>query len=211
MTNLNFYLDRFRLECQAGNDARLLFDCHAGQVWVSLHVHGALQPPQQQHRRHHGPSRLRRRARRAEARASAAAAAKAVTVTAEIAVQTDNVFTEHCDDIPSLPIAAADAALQHPRSDEISAEQAEPLPALSHVADVFCPDPVYEPAVQAGGGQRYAVPCLPHQNIPQLDGMEYPDLSLMISRREKEVEERRKDREKDLKNIEMMIKKNFQF
>ena len=59
--------------------------------------------------------------------------------------------------------------------------------------------------------QRYAVPCLPHQNIPQLDGMEYPDSSFMISRREKEVEERRKDREKDLKNIEMMIKKNFQF
>ena len=42
--------------------------------------------------------------------------------------------------------------------------------------------------------------------------MEYHDLSLMISReREKEEEERRKDREKDLKNIEMMIKKNFQF
>ena len=87
--------------------------------------------------------------------------------------------------------------------------------ALSqHVSDVFCPDTDYEPAVRAGGGQRYPVPFLPHQNIPQLDRMEYPDLSLMICRRrerEKEEEERRKDREKDLKNIEMLIKKNFQF
>ena len=58
-------------ELQSGQDARLHMECHAGQVWLSFHLHVDPPPPkqQQQHRRHYGPSRLRRRARRADAHA----------------------------------------------------------------------------------------------------------------------------------------------
>ena len=72
-----------------------------------------------------------------------------------------------------------------------------------------CPDQDYEPAVQAGAGQE---PCHRPQNIPQLDGI-MSDLSIISrlqldqhSRLEKEgEEERRRDREMDLKSIELMI------
>ena len=74
---------KFQNLWRAGTNARLNFECRAGQVWMSLHVHLPNAPPQQQqqhHRRRPGPSRLRRRARRAEARER----------TAEKAVESDN-------------------------------------------------------------------------------------------------------------------------
>ena len=66
---------QFQQLWRAGTNARLNLECHAGQAWMSLHVHLPC-PPRQQQQQHHrgrpGPSRLRRRARRAKAREKAA-------------------------------------------------------------------------------------------------------------------------------------------
>ena len=54
---------KFQYLWRAGTNARLNFECHAGQVWMSFHVHIPNAPPHQQqqhHRRRPGPSRLRR-------------------------------------------------------------------------------------------------------------------------------------------------------
>ena len=94
MTNLQFYLDNFKREWQSGQDSLVYMECHAGQVWLSFHLH-VDHPPhkQQEHWCQYGPSRLCRRARRAEARAAANAAIRehvAVAVnSAEKAVLTE--------------------------------------------------------------------------------------------------------------------------
>ena len=95
MANLQVFFDNFRQEWQSGKDGCLHMECHAGQVWLSFHVHLAHPPHQQQQhqRRNNGPSRLRRRARRAEQRVAANAAARDTVNngahTAEKAVQTE--------------------------------------------------------------------------------------------------------------------------
>ena len=84
---LSNFLVKFRHEWQAGKNARLQIECHAGKAWITLHQPlGYSSPPAQHHPRRPGPSRLRRRARRADARAAASAAP---TGTAEMAVQAD--------------------------------------------------------------------------------------------------------------------------
>ena len=91
---------KFQSLWQAGTDARLSLECHAGEAWMNLQVHLSRPPPPHPLQRQHpppsfnpqqqprkSPSRLRRRARRAEARASKIAADRNVT-TADATVQT---------------------------------------------------------------------------------------------------------------------------
>ena len=154
---LSNFLRKFQEVWQAGKDARLFLECHAGQAVLNLHVRleHPLPPPQQHHHHHRrpGPSRLRRRARRAAARAAAnaaPAAAKAASeeettvATAEMAVQTDNV--KKTSDIA----VQADVPLHHP--------QHVPRQAI----DVYHPRQA-GPAVQDGlaGNKQRAVEAQP--------------------------------------------------
>ena len=84
MATLANLIAQFKREWRAGNNARVQLECHAGQAWLSLHLHVQHPPPHQdaRPRRQPGPSRLRRRARRAALRAKA----NAETNTAEVAV-----------------------------------------------------------------------------------------------------------------------------
>ena len=160
------FLSKFCKEWQAGTDARLYVECHAGQAWVSLHQPlGHLPPPPpSSSRRPPGPSRLRRSAKRAQARA-AASATPVPTATAEIAVQTDDAETFAAvakavvipATVPQPPQAPADKA----------GHQAEQVLLTHHVPDALCPDGVYQsPAVQV------VPPChdVTQPAIPQLDG-----------------------------------------
>ena len=141
--------DKFQSIWQAGNDARLHLECHAGQVWVHLQIHPVQPHPQQ---KQPGPSRLRCRARRTEARAAGTAATAAPPVnsaaaSAEMAVYTGPMPIQHH---PGQEVPDAQADLQ-------PGEQAHHFP-MAHARDVFCPDEEAAP--------------LPHDvqlGIPQLD------------------------------------------
>ena len=226
MTNLQFYLDNFWRELQSGQDVQLQMECHAGQVWLSFHVHVAHPPPQQHHQRHHGPSRLRRRARIAEARAAANAVPKETVAddvgTAEKADSGQTETNKHNDDLPTS--SAAQEAAKHPQpihNTQLPSEQAVHWHICTpDVPDTFCPDRDYEAAAEV---DRRNVPSLQshNQNIPQLDGLthdhdcinspaSFPRLSRVMnnSRWQSHIEaeeERRIEREKDLENIERMI------
>ena len=161
------FLSKFCKEWQAGTDARLYVECHAGQAWVSLHQPlGHLPPPPNSSRRPPGPSRLRRSARRALARA-AASATTVPSATAEIAVQTDDAET-----FATVAKAAVIPApvLQPTQAPADKADhQAEQVLLTHHVPDALCPDGVYQsPAVQV------VPPChdVTQPAIPQLDGVE---------------------------------------
>ena len=168
---LSNFLMKFRQEWQAGTDACLVIECHAGKAWIHLHqpLGHHPPPPPRHHPRQPGPSRLCRRARRADARAAAKAApTEPHAVTAEVAVQTD-VSPDTSDaavqaDASPAPAMQSSAAQVGPRAE--NAQHAH------HVPDVLCPDGVYEsPAVQVvppldGDGD------VPHPPIPQLDGQQ---------------------------------------
>ena len=171
---LNTFLAKFCKVWQAGTDARLLIECHAGQVWVSLHQHILHPPaPPQKHPRRPGPSRLRRRARRAEARAAATAVAAS---TAEVAVQTDNLprtaevaVQAALVPAPVQPHQGPPAAQVDPVDRHDCAEQAQQCPtAAFHVRDAIFP----ELAEQAEPPHHDVPHPHPQQNIPQMDGLE---------------------------------------
>ena len=160
---LSIFINKFRSVWQAGTDARLFIECHAGQAWVSLHHHIPRPPPPlKQPPRHPGPSRLHRRRRRADARAAEAAVA-----TAEMAVQTD--------DVPQTSEVAVQAALVVQPNQVPPAEQVDPVPPLPvypflppphHLHDEVCQDQVYAAAEQVEHrSQQFS------SNIPQLDGL----------------------------------------
>ena len=69
---LRKFVENFRSELLAGNDAHLQLESHAGKVWINFQV-CIVQPPPPTNLRKPGPSRLRRRARRAAARERAVA------------------------------------------------------------------------------------------------------------------------------------------
>ena len=138
---------QFQIYWQAGIDARLNLECHAGKVWMNLQINLPHPPPpppppygqHQQHKRpRQSPSRLRRRARRAEARAAAAKAAASVA-TEDVAVQTESDVQHH-----------------------------HQVQAAEEVPDVLCPDQVYQHLQTAA---QAVPPPPPRQTIlPQLDG-----------------------------------------
>ena len=174
-----FHLVKFCHEWQAGPDAHLVIECHAGKAWITLHQPlGYPSPPAQHHPRSPGPSRLRRRARRAEARAAASAAPTDTPAsTAEMAVQANLS--------PATAEAAVQATPNTAHGIQSTAAQAGPQAeqaqhSLHHVADALCPDGWYHsPAVQAvamppcDGGEPqpvWAPPQVLQPEIPQLDG-----------------------------------------
>jgi hypothetical protein len=111
---------------QAGNDARLNLECHAGKAQIHLQLHLHLQPqphhhpppPPQQPRLHLGPSQLRRRARRELARATAAEAANPAAENAD----DDAAPAPPChQDVPAHLAPAGQA-------NQVTAEQADDGP-----------------------------------------------------------------------------------
>ena len=113
-------LKSFQETWQAGKDAQLFLECHAGQVWMNLQLRLSHPPPPKHHHpQKPGPSRLRRRARRAEAREAAEKAASSEPSTnketAEVAAQTENTAKETCDvaEQADLHVAAVPAAHHH--------------------------------------------------------------------------------------------------
>ena len=150
---------------KAGKDARLNFECHAGQVWLHLQVH-LPQPPLPQPYHHpqaprQGPSRLRRHARRSEARAKAAEKAVNQTVTVEVSVQTIE-----------KEVKTTDAAVQAAFEDQ-PAKLYNHTPHLSfpfpppHIPDEFYSEQENEAAAQAEAQAQYAA-----THIPQVDGLD---------------------------------------
>ena len=164
--------DKFQSIWQAGNNARLHLECHAGQVWIHLQLH-LVQPPPPPPKLKPGPSRLRRRARRAEARAAGTAASAApveisAPASAEMAVQTDPIPSEAVK--ASVGLTPGPAVRHHP-GQEVPAAQGGLQPGeqdhhfpTAYARDVFCPDRDFRTAEEA-------IP-LHHQQlgIPQLDG-----------------------------------------
>lgn len=114
---LQFFVENFYKIWRAGNDARLIIECKAGNASVSLHHHVSQPPPplKPSKPRRAGPSRIRRRAKRAMARA----AAENVAFTANISVQTDSVhYTSEVAEkaTEAVPVKTQDVAVQadHP-------------------------------------------------------------------------------------------------
>ena len=169
---LSNFLMKFRHEWQAGTDARLVLECHAGKAWINIHqpLGHPPPPPPKPHPRRPGPSRLRRRARREDARAAARAAPREpLAATAEVAVQThfspdksDAAVQANVSLAPTMesPAAQAGSRAEHPQHH------------AHHVPDALCPDIVYQsPAVQAVPPLGGDVPHT-HPPIPQLDGQQ---------------------------------------
>ena len=166
--------EQFQRLWRAGTNARLNLECHAGQAWMSLHVHLPY-PPHQEQQQHHrgrpGPSRLRRRARRAKARENAAekvteistgnSTSKPSSSNTHVAVQAtieENIVEKVLVDAviqtqPCVSEAAAqvDLCVHHHHHQE-------------HVQDALCPDKHFLPAAEA-------VQLVPHKNLVQLDGL----------------------------------------
>ena len=167
---LSSFLRKFCSLWQAGNDARLNLECHAGQARIHLQLNLHPPPPPQPHHqrpRCPGPSRLRSSARRAEARASAA---KAAAPTAEIAVQTDDVDPHSHDEHTAHQVTAAQAGQK-------SAEQAQQWLPPKQVRDRFCPDQDYHTAGQAVPPPHH----LASPSIPQLDGSMFVNTHEQVS------------------------------
>ena len=116
MTEATELFKNFQHLWQAGKDARLNLECHAGQVWLHLQVQLHHPPSPQQYHPHpprQGPSRLRRRARRAEERAKAAANVAPSKSIAEVFAQTDEIQTVDAAVQAAIPTPiAVDAAVQ---------------------------------------------------------------------------------------------------
>jgi hypothetical protein len=189
-----------------GRDAQLFASTCDGQATVKLHLHLGHCPPAPQHQqpapRRSGPSRVRRRARRAAAAVKAAAAPVTPTVEAAVKAVDDSQETAVEAVLPALSLIGhagqADLPPQHvpaPQAHQVGhhpdpaaaqvapqqlpslpAEQAQPLPAPSHVRDAFCTDKHYRSAAQAAPPPQYDVRNVIHQTIPQLDGFMPPNL-----------------------------------
>ena len=142
MATLTNLIAQFEREWRAGNNARVQLECHAGQAWLSLHLH-VQHPPPHKDARQPGPSRLRRRARRAALRAKA----NTETNTAEVAVAVADtdlsiekvVDVNNVEETNTEEVADITEKVIDPNSTAV-------LQAVSHEA----PEPVQpRPAVQA--------------------------------------------------------------
>ena len=221
---------QFQLLWRAGTNARLNLECHAGQAWMSLHVHLPCPPRQQQQQQHHrgrpGPSRLRRRARRAKAREKAAE--KAVDISKDnpsadnsqpsssndhVAVQatTEETIVEKVpiNAVIKTQICFSDAAAQVDLCVHHHHHQ-------EYVQDALCPDKHFLSAAEAVSP------------LPQLDGaidQEYEQVhaqehhqehasqllslssqrGMMIFSRKESEDRLRQEREKDLQELQNLL------
>ena len=149
MATLTNLIAQFEREWRAGNNARVQLECHAGQAWLSLHLHVQHPPPHQDARPHRqpGPSRLRRRARRAALRAKANAETNTAEVAVAVAFADTDLSTEKVVDVnvnnveetKTEEVADITEKVIDPNSTAV-------IQAVSHEA----PEPVQpHPAVQA--------------------------------------------------------------
>ena len=166
----------FQTYWQAGLDARLNLECHAGKVWMHLQVqlnhpppplsplHGQPKPPPPYRRQpRQSPSRVRRRARRAEARAAARAAVNGAAE--DVAVEHDPIIENEVA-VP-LKLNHPDDQQPHKEAEEVAMPTVAGPGHILHVPDLFCPDKVYHDLPAAAQD----VPQPPHQDtLPQLDG-----------------------------------------
>ena len=130
---------------QAGINAHLHLECHAGKVWMNLEVHLTCPPPPPPPR-HHGsqrprqsPSRLRRRARRAEACAAAKAAVTGATENAAVLRENDCNADSSAASLPNNIRPSLPANVHVQEHYQAAGEAAR----LVVVPDIFCPDTVY--------------------------------------------------------------------
>ena len=206
---LTNFLAKFRNEWQAGTDARLVIECHAGQAWIHLHqplgYHPS--PPHKHHPRRPGPSRLRRRARRAEARKAESATPKETpALTAEVAVQTDVPADTFDAAVKASDNAAAPTDLPPAGQAGLGAGNAQ---YPHHVPDELCPDGEYQsPAVQAAPPLQPPFLPLPHR----LDDLLCRDdgyLPAVLGQRDRDRVDRARDRERELEDFTKMLENSF--
>ena len=147
----------FQTYWQAGTDARLNIECHAGKVWMNLEVRLSHPPPPLfPHHSHYGappphcqparqsPSRLKRRAKCAEARAVAKAA---VCGAAENVAVKDDFTNEKNVNAPATP--QPNLTHQDVQQHHQVAEEAGMPSNVGHdinVPDLFSPDIVMQDA-----------------------------------------------------------------
>ena len=212
MTEATELFKNFQHLWQAGKDARLNLECHAGQVWLHLQVQLHHPPSPQQYHPHpprQGPSRLRRRARRAEERAKAAANAAPTPSksTAEVFAQTDEIQTVDAAVQAAIPTPiAVDAAVQAVEETVDGAVQADPPPHQEGRPS----QGVLVLAEQEGQPPRADLPL--HHRLDDLmcrDTEYLPALLGQLSDREQYRVDREREREKDLQNFTKMLEDSF--
>ena len=170
----------FQTMWQAGTNARLSLESHAGEVWVNFQVHLKHPPPPPhipppppvhvQQPRRKSPLRMRRRARRAKACAAANVAVSS-GVSADAAVQTDTASSNHevlsnhdPDELHQHHHHQAKAPDAKGQQQHQAGQAQQVILHSQHIPDVFCPDSVYQHSASTALGP-------PLQNdIPQLDG-----------------------------------------
>ena len=146
---------------RVGNNARVQLECHAGQAWLSLHLHVLHPPPHQDAfpRRQPGPSRLRRRARRAALRAKANAETNTAEVAVAVAYADTDLSTEKDVDVNNVEESnteevadITEKVIDHNIVDNLSPNLTAVVQAVNHEA----PEPVQpHQAVQAA--QQHSV------------------------------------------------------
>ena len=149
--------EQFQRLWRAGTNARLNLECHAGQAWMSLHVHLPYQPRQEQQQHHRGrpgPSRLRRRARRAKAREKAAEkVAEISTDNAKPSSSNTHVAVQATSEENIVEKVLVDAVMQtQPYVSDAAAQVdlcAHHYHHQEHVQDALCPDKHFLPAAEA--------------------------------------------------------------
>ena len=195
---LRSFVTKFESLMQAGTDARLSMEYHAGQVRIKFEVNLNKQPPplQPQYPPHRpSPSRLRRRARRAEARAHACTAEQAAAgapLTAEIAVQTEAP--------PANSEAAGNAApIPEPLCPPSTAEAAVQVEILLPAVQAGCPGPGHVPLLARL--DDHDCPQPPHHDVTDVL---CPD-SQFRSGQERRERDRDRERQEDMDNFMALI------
>ena len=167
MTEIKELFHKFQDLWQAGSDACLNLECHAGQVWMKFQVK-VCHPPPPKHRRssRQGPSRLRRRARRADERAASAQVAEKVP-TKEVAAQATptpphqhHVAVQATPSPPHQHHVAVQAAPPPRHQHNVAVQAAPPQRHQHHVAVQAVPVPLLHRQQQA-----VAVRASPQQQV----------------------------------------------
>ena len=198
---LRSFVTKFESLMQAGTDARLSMEYHAGQVRIKFEVNLNKQPPplQPQYPPHRpSPSRLRRRARRAEARAHACTAEQAAAgapLTAEIAVQTEAP--------PANSEAAGNAApIPEPLCPPSTAEAAVQVEILLPAVHAGRPGPRHVPVLaRLEPLDDPDCPQPPHHDVTDVL---CPDIQFR-SGQERRERDRDRERQKDMDNFMVLI------
>ena len=198
MTEIKELFHKFQDLWQAGSDACLNLECHAGQVWMKFQVK-LCHPPPPKHRpsSRQGPSRLRRRARRADERAAAAQVAEKVP-TKEVAVQATPTP-------PHQHHVAVQAAPPPRHQHHVAVQAAPPQRHQHHVAVQAVPVPLLHRQQQAVAVRASPQQQVLHNQHTVYDAL-YPDdeyLPRVTASRDRL--DRDRERKKDLENFTKLL------